>query len=133
MTAAVETPVAARPNQRQAAKSRTRTKVVEAAYNLFETAGYEAANIRRIAKLAGLSTGAVFANFRDKADLYQTVYDHPPLTAEDGRVMAAMLAALLGPRLPAALAGMESALSDAARQALLEQARLIALDQESAA
>ena len=69
-------PVATEPaklNRRQAAKLRTRQKVLEAARNLFAERGYEPATIRDIAKAAGMSTGAVFANFQDKAELFETV------------------------------------------------------------
>ncbi|HEY4586680.1 MAG TPA: helix-turn-helix domain-containing protein, partial [Brevundimonas sp.] len=60
-------------NRRQAAKVRTRLKVLDAARTLFAERGYDAATIRDIAKGAGMSTGAVFANFQDKAELFETV------------------------------------------------------------
>jgi AcrR family transcriptional regulator len=62
-----------RMNRRQAAKVRTRQKVLEAARELFAERGYEPATIRDIAKGAGMSTGAVFANFQDKAELFEAV------------------------------------------------------------
>jgi len=65
-----ETP---RLNRRQAAKVRTRQKVLDAARRLFAERGYEPATIRDIAKGAGMSTGAVFANFQDKAELFEAV------------------------------------------------------------
>lgn len=71
-------------NRRQKAKARTREKVLTAAAALFEEVGYEKAVIRDIAKRAGMSTGAVFANFEDKAHLYETITGHPPVTAEAG-------------------------------------------------
>jgi AcrR family transcriptional regulator len=64
---------APRLNRRQAAKVRTRQKVLEAARALFAERGYEPATIRDIAKGAGMSTGAVFANFQDKAELFEAV------------------------------------------------------------
>jgi len=64
---------APRLNRRQAAKVRTRQKVLEAARTLFAERGYEPATIRDIAKGAGMSTGAVFANFQDKAELFEAV------------------------------------------------------------
>ena len=64
---------APRLNRRQAAKVRTRQKVLDAARQLFAERGYEPATIRDIAKGAGLSTGAVFANFQDKAELFEAV------------------------------------------------------------
>jgi len=62
-----------RVNRRQAAKVRTRQKVLDAARGLFAERGYEPATIRDIAKGAGMSTGAVFANFQDKAELFEAV------------------------------------------------------------
>src|SRR5271167_4056263 len=62
-----------RPNQRTLAKLRTREKIVAAATALFAERGYEGATIRDIAKAAGMSTGAVFASFTDKADLFTDI------------------------------------------------------------
>lgn len=62
-----------RLNRRQVAKIRTRQKVLDAARALFAERGYEPATIRDIAKGAGMSTGAVFANFQDKAELFEAV------------------------------------------------------------
>jgi len=64
---------AERPNQRALAKQRTREKIVAAAKMLFAERGYEGATIRDIAKAAGMSTGAVFASFTDKADLFTDI------------------------------------------------------------
>lgn len=60
-------------NRRQQAKQKTRLKLLEAAHDLFVERGYESATIRDIAAGAHLSTGAVFANFSDKADLFNEV------------------------------------------------------------
>ena len=65
--------LAERPNQRALAKQRTREKIVAAAKMLFAERGYEGATIRDIAKTAGMSTGAVFASFTDKADLFTDI------------------------------------------------------------
>jgi AcrR family transcriptional regulator len=62
--------LAERPNQRALAKQRTREKIIAAAKALFAERGYEGATIRDIAKAAGMSTGAVFASFTDKSDLF---------------------------------------------------------------
>lgn len=79
---------APRLNRRQAAKVRTRQKVLEAARQLFAERGYEPATIRDIAKGAGMSTGAVFANFQDKAELFEAV-----LAADLARLAETMAAA----------------------------------------
>lgn len=94
MTPAPTAPEPAEPvrlNLRQKAKAATRQKVLTAAENLFETVGYKAATIRQIAKDAGMSTGAVFANFEDKDDLYLTIHGHAALTPEQGLRLAVAL------------------------------------------
>ena len=81
------------PNRRDAARARTRKKVLDAARTLFIQRGYEASTIREIAKAAGMSTGAVFANFEDKAELFMAVvkdlYDpslrHMTMVADEGK------------------------------------------------
>ncbi|MDR3513981.1 MAG: TetR/AcrR family transcriptional regulator [Caulobacteraceae bacterium] len=64
---------AAGMTRRALAKMRTRQRLLGAARRLFTTRGYEAATIRDIAAEADLSTGAVFASFSDKADLFNEV------------------------------------------------------------
>jgi AcrR family transcriptional regulator len=61
------------PTRRALAKQQTRAKVLEAARRLFSEQGYEGATIRDIAAAAGMSTGAVFANFTDKSDLFREI------------------------------------------------------------
>jgi AcrR family transcriptional regulator len=61
------------PTRRALAKQQTRVKVVAAARKLFSEHGYEGATIRDIAAAAGMSTGAVFANFSDKSDLFREI------------------------------------------------------------
>jgi AcrR family transcriptional regulator len=87
----VEPAESVRLNRRQQAKAVTRQKVLDAAKNLFATVGYKAATIRGIAKGAGMSTGAVFANFEDKDALYLAIHGHPALTPEQGLHLAAAL------------------------------------------
>jgi len=61
------------PTRRALAKQQTRGKVLAAARQLFSEHGYEGATIRDIAAAAGMSTGAVFANFSDKSDLFREI------------------------------------------------------------
>ncbi len=63
----------AKPTRRALAKQRTREKVLASARQLFTERGYEGATIRDIAKAAGMSTGAVFASFADKAELFDEI------------------------------------------------------------
>jgi AcrR family transcriptional regulator len=56
--------------RRAQAKQRTYEQLVEAGRQLFEEHGYEATTVRDVAQAVGMSTGAVFANFTDKAALF---------------------------------------------------------------
>ena len=68
------TPLHDRPlTGRALAKQRTRQKILEAARALFNERGYDGATVRDIAKAAGMSTGAVFASFADKAELFDEI------------------------------------------------------------
>lgn len=68
------TAATSRPLTRRAlAKLQTRQRVLGAAKALFTERGYEGATIRDIAAAAGMSTGAVFASFTDKSDLFNEV------------------------------------------------------------
>jgi AcrR family transcriptional regulator len=73
------------PTRRAIAKQQTRGKVLAAARRLFSEQGYEGATIRDIATAAGMSTGAVFANFSDKSDLFREI-----MTADMATLAAAM-------------------------------------------
>jgi AcrR family transcriptional regulator len=103
-----ETP---RLNRRQAAKVRTRQKVLDAARTLFAERGYEPATIRDIAKGAGMSTGAVFANFQDKAELFEAVLSEDlARLAETLKVAAATETSLRARLLAALTAGYHASL-----------------------
>ncbi|HEY7438070.1 MAG TPA: TetR/AcrR family transcriptional regulator [Acidimicrobiia bacterium] len=47
----------------------TRDRLVDAAIAVFREQGYERARVQDIARAAGLTTGAIYANFRDKREL----------------------------------------------------------------
>jgi AcrR family transcriptional regulator len=47
----------------------TRDRLVNAAIQVFVEQGYEKARVQDIARAAGLTTGAIYANFRDKREL----------------------------------------------------------------
>jgi AcrR family transcriptional regulator len=103
-----ETP---RLNRRQAAKVRTRQKVLDAARTLFAERGYEPATIRDIAKGAGMSTGAVFANFQDKAELFEAVLSEDlAKLAETLKAAAAAETAVRARLLAALIAGYHGSL-----------------------
>lgn len=93
---------APRLNKREASKAATRAKVVSAAAKLFADDGYEKATIRDIAKSAKMSTGAVFANFKDKVALYTAIQGHAPVTTEQGLELFMLMRDLL-PEIEAAI------------------------------
>jgi AcrR family transcriptional regulator len=72
-------------SRRANAKLQTRRRLIDAAKQLAGERGYEAATLRDVAALAGLSTGAVFANFVDKADLFSAA-----IAADDEALLAVM-------------------------------------------
>jgi AcrR family transcriptional regulator len=76
-----------RPTRRALAKQQTRERILAAARQLFIERGYEGATIRDIAREAGMSTGAVFASFADKAELFDEI------VAADYRALEAEMAA----------------------------------------
>lgn len=81
----------AKITRRALAKQQTREKVLLAARQLFTERGYEGATIRDIAKAAGMSTGAVFASFADKSELFGDI-----LTADHAALGEAMEQAVAG-------------------------------------
>lgn len=88
---------APRLNKRQASKAATRAHILATATDLFGRMTYRTVTIRRIAKAAGFSTGAVFANFKDKDDLWRVAMkSEPPKDSAITRAAPAMLDALRG-------------------------------------
>ena len=63
---------------RAEAKAVTRQRVLDAAEAAFADEGFGGASLDRIAEAAGLTRGAIYSSFRDKADVPQG----------DGRAMA---------------------------------------------
>lgn len=80
-------------NKRQASKANTRAKLLNVARELWAKPGsYEAASMRVIAKVAGMSTGAIFANWASKEDLWREAMGmEPPVDCAE--VRAALRAA----------------------------------------
>lgn len=70
---------------RAQSKERNRRKILDSAVTLFRERGFEAATLRDIARGAGLSTGALFANFSDKNQIFITVVED-----ENARVIRVM-------------------------------------------
>src|SRR5438045_774471 len=51
------------------AEPSTRDRLIAAAIEVFADQGYEGARLQDIARAAGLTTGAIYANYRGKAEL----------------------------------------------------------------
>src|SRR3954469_20211256 len=85
--AAVARPSGTSPRQTQ--KAATRSRVLTAARELFDTQGYQGTTIREIARHAGVSVGSVFTTFASKGEiLSQVMQDRlDGLYAELDRVM----------------------------------------------
>jgi AcrR family transcriptional regulator len=56
-------------NRRDQDVERTRQLILDAARDVFVSAGYEATSIREVARRAGISHGTIYLHFRDKDDL----------------------------------------------------------------
>lgn len=60
---------------RRERQAQTRAKLLESAATVFARSGYRGAAVADIAKEAGVSTGALYANFAGKEDLFFTLMD----------------------------------------------------------
>ena len=54
-------------------KAETREMIVQAASRFFSEKGYHKAQIADIVKAAGISTGSIYAHFKDKRDLFEQI------------------------------------------------------------
>lgn len=67
-------------DSRKARKAATRQRVIEGAREAFKVLDYNEATIRGLAKAIGMSTGAVYANFEAKDDLWrEAMGTNPPV------------------------------------------------------
>lgn len=66
---------AAMDNQSRNLTVSTRARLVEAAAEVFAERGYDRTRVQEIARRAGLTTGAIYANFEGKTDLLAEVID----------------------------------------------------------
>ena len=117
-------------------RARTRAKLLEAARELIREKGHERTTLREVARRAGMTSGAIYGNFRDREALFIALADAywPPIKphvapdstfAELMRALAAALIAALPERRLAAvgrLTGMAYALK---HQAMRERVREI--------
>jgi AcrR family transcriptional regulator len=97
----------------------TRERLVAAAIEVFAEQGYEGARLQDIARAAGLTTGAVYANYRGKAELLfdaigaRAGAELDGLLHDTASVGARAVLERLGDRLPESRAAAPSLLLDA--------------------
>jgi AcrR family transcriptional regulator len=92
------------PTRRLLTKRRTEHRLLEAARPLFAERGYDGVTVRDIAAAADVSTGAIFAHFNSKADVfnrivescYDELYRFMSTLNYDGLSLRDKLVALLG-------------------------------------
>jgi AcrR family transcriptional regulator len=65
-------------------RTRTRAKLLAAARELIREVGYERTTLREVARRAGMTSGAIYGNFRDREDLFIALADvyWPPIAPQ---------------------------------------------------
>lgn len=91
-TVATHDPDGRRRSRRVVAKEITQLKLLAAARFLFTHVGFFDTGIRDIAKRMNMSTGAVFANVRDKDQLWRDAMDGPAPSLQLAEEVALVLA-----------------------------------------
>jgi AcrR family transcriptional regulator len=133
---------AVKPDRRAARRAETKTRLVQAATELFVERGYAATTLADVADRAGLAARTVYLRFSTKAELLRRcigtaiVGDSAPVPlAERDWVVATMTAATLEDRIQlmaavtARLMGRTGALLDVARQAAATEPDIAAANQ----
>jgi AcrR family transcriptional regulator len=64
------------PSLREEQKAATRVRLLDAAETVFARRGFHGASVDEIAREAGATTGALYANFAGKEDLFLQLFDH---------------------------------------------------------
>jgi AcrR family transcriptional regulator len=99
-----------------AAEATTRDRLIDAATDVFATHGYEGTRLQDVARAAGLTTGAVYSNFRNKGELlFEAIGTRSATEIDD------LLRTVHGATLPAAL-------RDLGRRIVERDARALLLD-----
>jgi AcrR family transcriptional regulator len=86
-----------RPGSRAEQRRRTETRILDAATQVFFSAGYDRATIRAVASAAGVDAGLVMHYFGSKQELFRRVIDAVPVSevsAAPGSAAEQILAAL---------------------------------------
>ena len=88
-----------RPNSRAEQRRRTEARILDAATQVFFSAGYDRATIRAVASAAGVDAGLVMHYFGSKQELYRRVIDAasvPEVTGTPAEAAEQILAGLAG-------------------------------------
>jgi AcrR family transcriptional regulator len=121
--------------------SETRERLLDAAARVFELKGYEGATVSLIAQEAGVTTGAIYAHYRGKAELLAAALEAHreratamlfPARSDAGSILVA-LGTRLATRDPARCALLVEALLAARRDAELAEVLAKALKDREAA
>jgi AcrR family transcriptional regulator len=86
-----------RPGSRAEQRHRTETRILDAATQVFFSAGYDRATIRAVAAAAGVDAGLVMHYFGSKQELFRRVIDAVPVSevsAAPGQAAEQILAGL---------------------------------------
>src|SRR5580692_9003733 len=86
-----------RPGSRAEQRRRTEARILDAATQVFFSAGYDRATIRAVASAAGVDPGLVMHYFGSKQELFRRVIDAVPVSevsAAPGQAAEQILAAL---------------------------------------
>jgi AcrR family transcriptional regulator len=67
--------VTTKPNKHEMKTKETRAKLLRAAEELIVRHGYENADMAQIAALAGKTTGAIYAHFKSKEEIFLALFD----------------------------------------------------------
>jgi AcrR family transcriptional regulator len=69
----LENPISARRRPKGDKRARTRAALVDAARQMIREHGYEALTLATVAERAGMTTGAIYGNFKNRTDLLMAV------------------------------------------------------------
>jgi AcrR family transcriptional regulator len=84
------TKMAAKPTKHELKTQETRSLLLRAAEEIFARDGYEKAELGEIARLAGRTKGAIYAQFKSKEDMFLALYEENSLRRR--AIMAEFLA-----------------------------------------
>jgi AcrR family transcriptional regulator len=109
------------PRTQRERSEATRDALIEAARGLFTERGYEAVGTEEIVRAAGVTRGALYHHFGDKASLLDAVYERIEAESTE-RVARIVLGSELHSPLEAMKAGVEAFLDECAKPELRQVA-----------